>query len=459
MSYRKELILLILSDIFFINITWAIYYYIRVDSGLLIYATHPSFLAPMIVIFFYWFIIFFIAGMYQHWFVRSRFDEFTSVFKSVSLGVFILFLTIYIDDTIKSAPVVSRFIILIYLFLLIFFVSLGRVIIRGFQIGMLQKGIGHRNTLIVGTNKRAEELRKSLIKFPKLGYRFIGFIGADWEPDIEFEIGKLSKIREVIQQNNITELIIAVEEKNKEIVLEVVKLCSDLDVRIYITPSLSDIMSGMARTHQIYGIPLIEVLPEIMTFRTKFIKRLIDIVFSIFILMILFPFLIAIALLIKLTSRGPVFYIQERVGREGRIFKCIKFRSMIANAEEEGPKWADRDDPRVTKIGRFMRRLRIDEIPQFINVIKNNMSIVGPRPEREYFVKMLMKEIPYYSKRLKIKPGITGWAQIKHTYDSSVDDVKVKLEYDFYYIENMSLTLDFKIMVQTLFTIVMMKGH
>jgi lipopolysaccharide/colanic/teichoic acid biosynthesis glycosyltransferase len=172
------------------------------------------------------------------------------------------------------------------------------------------------------------------------------------------------------------------------------------------------------------------------------------------------PILLITSILIKLTSKGPVFYIQERVGKDGKNFYLFKFRSMIPDAElDSGPAWADLNDPRVTPFGRFLRRTRLDEVPQFINVLKNDMSVVGPRPERPFFVDQLKKEIPYYSKRIRIKPGITGWAQVKHTYDSSLDDVKEKLQYDFYYIENMSLNLDFKIIVNTIIVVFTMKGH
>jgi lipopolysaccharide/colanic/teichoic acid biosynthesis glycosyltransferase len=164
-------------------------------------------------------------------------------------------------------------------------------------------------------------------------------------------------------------------------------------------------------------------------------------------------------LLIKLTSKGPVFYTQERVGRNGRLFNMYKFRSMTKDAEEYGPEWAGEVDPRITRIGKIIRKLYLDEIPQMFNVLKNEMSIVGPRPERPHFVEMLKNEIPYYYKRLSVKPGITGWAQIKHKYDSSLDDVREKLKYDFFYIENMSLKLDFKIMVNTFLVVLFMKGH
>jgi len=167
-----------------------------------------------------------------------------------------------------------------------------------------------------------------------------------------------------------------------------------------------------------------------------------------------------VAIAIKLDSAGPVFYLQERVGKDEKLFRVIKFRSMHEGAEKSsGPVWANKEDPRVTRIGRIMRRWRIDEVPQFINVLDGDMSLIGPRPERPYFVEQLSREIPLYKRRLKVRPGITGWAQVKHKYDENVEDVRKKVEYDLYYIENMSLRMDFKIFLNTIAVVLMGKGH
>ena len=191
----------------------------------------------------------------------------------------------------------------------------------------------------------------------------------------------------------------------------------------------------------------------------RMVKRSFDLLLGIPSLIFGLPFMGLIALAIKVDSPGPALFIQHRVGENGKLFWMYKFRSMILEAEKDKPIWAESEDARVTPFGRFIRKIRIDEIPQFINVLKNEMSIVGPRPERPFFVNRLKKEIPYYSKRLSIKPGITGWAQVKLSYDTSVEDVKDKLQYDFYYIENMSLALDFKIMINTIFVVFLMKGQ
>ncbi len=458
MSKTLEKIFLFFSDFIFINLSWIAYYYVRVETGWIPYANPVDFLVPLSVIYIYWLIIFSFTGLYQYWFVRSRFDEFASVVKSVSIGCFILFFLIFIDDTINNAPIISRFLILIYWILTILFVGGGRIIIRGFQRNLLQKGIGLRNALIVGEGEKATNLFEMVSKFPQLGYKISGYVSLEKNEDKKF-LSSIENVSEAIKQNVISEILIALDPGEKEKLVDVIKFCTGTDVHLMIMPDMYEIVSGMARTNQIYGVPLIEVMPEIMPAGSKLFKRLFDISISLFLLLIYSPLLVLAIILIKLTSKGTVFYKQERVGRNEKTFTMYKFRSMVENAEEYGPEWSGEDDPRITAIGRILRKMYIDEIPQVINVLKNEMSIVGPRPERPFFVDKLKSEIPYYYKRLSVKPGITGWAQIKHKYDSSLEDVKAKLQYDFYYIENMSLKLDFKIIINTIIVVLLMKGH
>jgi len=455
---KKEKFFLFVSDFIFINLAWAFYYFIRVDSGWIRYANPPSFLVPLIVIYFYWLIIFSFAGLYQHWFARSRFDEFASVFKAVSFGCFILFFLIFIDDTMNNAPIISRFLILIYWLLMIINVGTGRVIIRSIQRNLLEKGIGLRNSLIVGSGEKAKNLESMIVKYPQLGYKVTGFIGLNKSDASEVD-GTIENISEIIEKKNVSEVLIALESNEKEKLIDVIRYCTGEKVQMKILPDMYEIVSGMAKTNQIYGVPLVEVMPDIMSPAGKLTKRILDVIISVVTIVFLSPLLVLISIIIKLTSKGPVMYSQIRVGRSGKEYTMYKFRSMLVNAEEYGPEWAGENDPRITVIGRIIRKMYLDELPQMFNVIKNEMSLIGPRPERPYFVEQLKSEIPYYYKRLTVKPGITGWAQIKHKYDASLEDVRTKLQYDFYYIENMSLKLDFKIMINTIIVILMMKGH
>jgi len=217
---------------------------------------------------------------------------------------------------------------------------------------------------------------------------------------------------------------------------------------------------GQARTNQIYGFPLIDILPHRMPEWERKIKRLMDITISSAILIAFFPFWLLIAIAIKLDSNGPVFYKQERVGKDGKKFMIYKFRSMVHDAESKtGPKWAQREDPRMTWFGKLIRKPRLDEVPQFFNVLKGEMSLIGPRPERPYFVEKFKREIPFYARRLGVKPGITGWAQIKGEYDTTIDNVKTKLQYDLFYLENMSLRMDLKVIINTIYVMLLGKGH
>ena len=220
-----------------------------------------------------------------------------------------------------------------------------------------------------------------------------------------------------------------------------------------------DVISGHLKTHQIFGVPLMILLQDHMPAWEAQIKRLIDIVASALVLVGGAPAWLLLAGIIKWTSPGKAIYNQERVGQNGKTFVMHKFRSMHEDAEKyTGPQWASEKDPRITPVGRFIRKTRLDEIPQFINVLKGDMSLVGPRPERQFFVEQLKDEIPWYIRRLKMKPGITGWAQIKHKYDSSIEDVKQKVMYDLFYFENMSLVLDLKIIVRTFWVVVTGRG-
>ena len=459
MSKRDEIILLFVSDLISINLAWAIYYYIRIESGWIPFANPTSFLVPLVVIYFYWIVIFSFAGLYQHWFIRSRFDEFSSVIKAVSIGCFVLFFVIFLDDALTNSHVISRFLILIYWSLMIIMVGSGRILIRGFQMSLLEKGIGQRNTVIIGNGQRAKYLFNIMSKFPQLGYKLLGFVSLKKSGESDNILGELKNISEIVKRREVSEAIIALEQNEKEKLMDVLRFCSDIKINLKILPDTYEIVSGLVKTNQIYGVPLIEVMPGIMSYGAKLFKRIMDITISMFLLLLLSPFLIISVLLIKITSKGGVFYNQIRVGKGGKLFTMYKLRTMFENAEEYGPEWAGEKDPRITGFGKVLRKTYFDELPQMFNVLKNEMSLVGPRPERPHFVEILKKEIPYYYKRLNIKPGITGWAQIKHKYDSSLDDVRVKLQYDFYYIENMSLKLDFKIIINTIIVVVFMKGH
>lgn len=458
-------LILFLVDLAAICCAWIVYYYLRVESGLFTTITIPEFAIPMLVVAGYWIVLYWIFGLYRPWYAQSRFDEFTLILKTVTFGVLVLFFLIFIDDTITQDPAASRMKILLYWAVLVGFTGAGRLALRSVRRRMLIAGIGLHTTVIIGPDTRSEELFRTLRQFPALGHRFIGFLSTDANgargeaADLPC-LGTLDDLEHVIEHNEVEDIIITLDSTEHERLLEIIGRASAFKLRIKIRPDLYDIVSGQARTNQLYGVPLIEVTPQLMAPWEEVAKRTFDIVVSTLALVVGAPIFVLIAIAQKIGSPGPIFYRQERVGKDGRVFQIVKFRTMYVDAESRtGPTWAVHDDPRVTPLGRFLRKSHLDELPQFFNVLEGDMSIVGPRPERPFFVEQFIREIPLYRRRLNVRPGITGWAQVRHTYDQTIDDVRTKLSYDLFYIENMSLRMDMKIMISTLYTVFAGKGH
>jgi len=465
LNKKNERILLLVTDFFTINLAWMLFFLFRVQTGWFELITAPDFILPMIAIYVYWLLIFTVVGMYRTWFALSRFDELSTLFKTSFVGIFILLSLIIIDDYSSGSQTSLRLFIFIYWGILLFLVGVGRLIIRSVQRNLLIKGIGRRNALIIGFNPKAHEIHDMIVKYRALGLDVVGYIAA-YDENIGKEykgikvIDNVTNLEKVIDELNVKNIIISLDRSHEDKLLDVISRCEGKNVEIKIVPDLYDIISGQARTSQIYGVPLIDVMPELMPEWEKKLKRLMDIILSLILLIITAPITLLAAVAIKIDSKGPVFYKQERMGLNGKIFRIIKFRTMIHDAEKHtGPVWSTKDDPRITKIGGFIRKVRIDEIPQSYNVLMGDMSFVGPRPERPYFVEKLSKEIPLYKRRLKVRPGLTGWAQVKHKYDETIDDVKMKLRYDLFYIENMSLRMDLKIIFRTIFVVLFGKGH
>lgn len=465
MNNKTEKILILLSDFIAINAALILFFYIRVESGLFALLIEPDFFLTLLAMYLYWLVIFTFVGMYRTWFASSRFDELSTLFKASFVGIFILFFIIFLDDYINDVSSSTRILIFIYWALFLAFVSTGRLIIRSVQRNLLIKGIGRRCALIIGFNSKAFELYDTVLSAPGLGIDVEAFVAINQE-NINKEYkgiiaeGKLENIDQLIEKYNVKEILIALDDEDHNVLIDIIGKVEGKGIKLKIVPDLYEILSGQARTSQIYGVPLIDIMPELMPEWEKKIKRLLDIVVSFVILLLSSPIILISSIAIKINSPGPVFFRQERIGQSGRIFNILKFRSMFVDAEKlTGPVWSTKDDPRVTTVGKIIRKMRIDELPQFLNVLKGDMSVVGPRPERPFFVEKLSEQIPYYKRRLKVRPGITGWAQVKHKYDESIEDVKIKLRYDLFYIENMSIRMDMKILFRTIFVVLFGKGH
>lgn len=271
-------------------------------------------------------------------------------------------------------------------------------------------------------------------------------------------VGDYTQISSIVKAGGVDRIIVALDERRGKFPLEQLLLCRLKGIRVD---------DGVAFTEQLAGKLSVESLhPSFLIFSDGFersaifkkLKRGFDILFSLLGLTLFSLLSLMVSIAIKLDSKGPVLYRQERVGEDGKIFHLLKFRSMRVDAEENGPVWAKLDDQRITRVGRWIRKLRFDEIPQMVNVLKGEMSFIGPRPERQFFVDQLKKEIPYYSERHVVKPGITGWAQICYRYGASKEDALEKLKYDLYYIKHMSLLLDLTIIFETIKIVLLGKG-
>ena len=407
-----------------------------------------------------WSLIFAIGNLYKGEFTISRIQE-TKIFLQITFTV-IVFVIFLEAVRIISIPVSPRGLLKYWMIFSAIAVP-GRLFIRSYQKYLLRHGIGRERTLIIGNNERGRRAAHILDHHHQQGYDVVGFIQAEDEPEFENDtkfpiLGNEDEIRKVIAKYGVSDVVLALTHPEHTRIMSTVSKINGAPVTIKVLPDLYEVISGLARTQQIAGLPLMELDLNLNTIYIRFIKRAMDLLIGVPLLIATLPIWAVVAIVIKIDSKGPILYRQKRLGFHGKSFNIYKFRSMRQDAESStGPVWAGENDNRITPVGKWLRRFRLDEIPQLMNVICGEMSLIGPRPERPFFVDKLMKEFPFYHRRLNVKPGITGWAQIKHPYDQDIKDVRQKLKYDFYYIENISFSLDMKIMFSTAW--VMLSGQ
>ncbi|NNE48016.1 MAG: sugar transferase [Rhodothermales bacterium] len=484
MTRKLELAALVIVDALALNVANVLHYTVRFDWQW--FGEPEIFPAGMplvgLTLTVFWLFIFTFFGLYRERYADSRFDELVSLLKVVSIGILILVFAIYID---ALAPGSTRLAILFYWLSVFVCIALGRVIVRSVQKSLLLRGYGTHNALIVGWSDRVESLYEEVARYPEAGLSILGALRLDRDangeaghsghdgggggvldtdvllkPATRSSVEAIAALPRMIDDLGIQDVLIALGSEDLDALMEVLRVCDGKPVRLKLVPDFYSVVGGMARTEHMYGLPLIEVLPEPMPAWEESTKRLLDIVVSLLVLVVALPLWILIGVALRVASTGPAIYRQERVGRDGKVFTMYKFRTMLKDAEATtGPVWAVEDDPRYTPFGRWLRRTRLDEVPQFWNVLKGDMSLVGPRPERPYFVSRLAEEIPLYNRRHRVKPGITGWAQVKWRYDTTLDDVQQKVKYDLFYIENMSLRMDSKILFRTIRTALSAKGR
>ncbi len=468
MNKRAQVVKYVVADVFAAAIAWTLFYLFRklyMEPAKFHYKVPVTFdnnyWVGLCLIPVFWVGLYVVIGGYSDILRRFRIKELGQTLLISFIGTLVIFFVLLLDDTVANFRYYYRSFGVLFglhftLNFILRFLLTSRTVrrVHGREIGF--------NTLLVGGNERAVAIYQEIEAMPKSpGNRFVGFVsvnGGDQQLTGAGlgRLGKWNELRPLIAQHQVEEAIIAVESSEHEHISRILNELEGTQVRIKIIPDMYDILSGSVKMTSIFGAPLIEVNPQIMPAWQFALKRSIDVFFSLFALVVLAIPMVVIAVLVKLSSPGPVFFRQERVGLGGKPFRIIKFRSMVANAESNGPQLSSSTDPRITSIGRFLRRTRMDELPQFWNVLKGEMSLVGPRPERQHFIDEITKVAPHYRHLHKVRPGITSWGQVKFGYAENVDQMLRRLKYDILYIENMSLAVDLKILAYT--ALIVLKG-
>lgn len=383
----------------------------------------------------------------------SRIDEFYAVFGIVSIGTM---MSVAVSTLLfKNLELDFPRALIIYAWLLtIVLMTLGRVLYHALQSRLQERGLGRDRALIVGTGDIGRLILDKIKSSPSLGYEVIGFVTKNGENDSAESLGapilgSANDLPNLIDDRLIDEVIIALPEASHTEILDLISKCSRASLSIKVFPDVFQIIANQVTIDDLGGLPLLSIRDVRLRGWRVTVKRLVDLAFASLLLVILSPFMFLVAILIKLESPGSVFYAQERMGLDARPFAMIKFRSMRQDAEANGPGWTTPDDPRRTRVGSLLRKLNVDELPQLINVLIGDMSLVGPRPERPIYVEQFKRTIPRYMERHKEKAGLTGWAQVNGLRgDTSIEE---RTKYDLWYIENWSLLLDIKILIRTVF--------
>ncbi len=463
---KKFVFFYFLLDIVAALLAWSVLYYVRKvfieNESIQQFSAveDKKFFVGLLVIPQIWIALYYFSGTYIDVFRKSRLQEFLKTSFITILGSVIIFFIFLLDDLVQGYRDYYISFCTIFFAQLLFSVSL-RLAFLNYTKSVLRAGKVHFNSIIIGSHKEAADLTQLLQKKKTPGYFNIGIVAIyenEYDANPDLFIGKLSDIDSLIEKFDVEEAYIAIETNQHELLGDIIHKIGDRNVYLKIVPDMYDILSRTVRMNHVIGEAFIEIPPILINEWERIMKRWFDVIASFMAIAISFPLWIFAVIRIKIDSTGPVFYTQERLGQYGRPFRIIKFRSMYINAEQHEPKLTTDQDPRITKIGHIIRKYRIDELPQFINVIKGDMSIIGPRAERAFFAHQIEKLVPHYTHIFKVKPGITSLGMVKYGYASSVDEMVKRLKYDLIYIENMSMLMDLKILIYTVITVIKGRG-
>ncbi len=446
-------LLYLVSDIFAIELSFLFSYWLRFfsplagyfDTGLPVPPIEPYILSSIIIIPI-WLLLLNSKGLYTADRINNSSDYLIPVIKSITLGMFVVLSVAFFYRNFSY----SRAVFLILYFVSIFFIIWVRSIILFYEQQRYKKGVGIKNVLLIGSNDLALKVYDTLRSNAVPGLSISGYSSSNGRLPAEYQfLGAAEDIQTIIENYNIDTVIVVSSEETENKLIELIKKCEGHNIEFMYLPEVLGLVSSKVRIRTIGGMPFIRLKEIPIGGLDYFKKRIFDIIFSVIFLIITLPVSAIIAIIIKLESKGPLFYLQDRVGLEGKVFKTIKFRSMRMDAEvKSGPVWAKNGDDRTTTIGKFLRKYSLDEIPQFFNVLKGDMSVVGPRPERPFFVDQFKETIPGYLERHRVKTGITGWAQVNGLRGNTPLDERIK--FDIYYIENWSLLFDLIIILKTI---------
>ncbi len=463
MNTRLLTFLLILVDWLTAIIAWSTFYYVRkVKLEMTEFNVNESFYYGIFFIPIAWVLLYTLQGSYHDVRRLHRIKIFNLTFVGTVIGVVLLFFVLLLDDEINGYKQYYSAVFLLFAiqFTLTF---IPRLIIVSIIVSRIHNRKAGFRTMIIGGSEKAIDIYNEIQNLPKgTGNMFVGFInlnGVDRQLEKTLTyLGHIDDVEAILRKNNIEQVIIAVESVEHDRLRNVISRLEGGDVKIKILPDMYDILSGTVKMNNIFGALLIEVNTDVMPIWQRITKRIIDIVASAISLIILTPMFIVLGVLVKTSSPGPILFFQERIGKNGVTFNIIKFRTMVTDAEKAGPQLSSSNDPRITTIGRFMRKSRLDEFPQFWNVLVGDMSLVGPRPERQFYIDQIAKIEPQFHQLTKVRPGITSWGQVKYGYAENVSQMVARMKFDLLYLKNRTLSLDFKIMLYTILIIFKGKG-